>query len=217
MRPEGYTTPGGIVVERTLSKIPYQRGLEAVLHKLDTQRGIYLSSGYEYPGRYSRWDIAAIAPPLELLAKDRAVELRPLNERGKAFNVMLEPVLAEHPHWEWFRNDEGTLHGVLKPLEGMFTEEERSKQPSAFSVIRALIEEFRHPLAARLALVGAFGFDLLFRFDPIKLKLPRKDVCDLRLLLCDEIYFMDRKREQIERYQFEFTRGEITTRGLKRT
>jgi anthranilate synthase len=84
-------------------------------------------------------------------------------------------------------------------------------------VIRAQIEEFRHPLAARLALVGAFGFDLLFRFDPIKLKLPRKDVCDLRLLLCDEIYFMDRKREQIERYQFEFTRGEITTRGLKRT
>ena len=34
-------------------------GLPGLLHKLDTQRGIYLSSGYEYPERYSRWDFAA--------------------------------------------------------------------------------------------------------------------------------------------------------------
>src|SRR5262249_31587036 len=83
--------------------------------------------------------------------------------------------------------------------------------------LRALMNEFRNPLAARLALVGAFGFDLLFRFDPIKTKHPRSDVQDLHLFLCDDIYFMDRKKEQIERYQFDFTHGAETTRGLKRS
>ncbi len=62
--------------------------------------------------------------------------------------------------------------------------------------------------------MGAFGFDLLFRFDPIQTKHPRSGVKDLHLFLCDDIYFMDRKKEQIERYRFDFTRGEDTTRGL---
>jgi anthranilate synthase len=217
MRPESYTTPGGIVVDRTLSKVPYQRGLKALLRKLDTQRGIYLSSGYEYPERYSRWDVAAINPPLELIAAGREIVLRPLNERGSAINKMLAPILAPHPHWDSFLEDNGVLSGALKPLPKLFSEEERSKQPSAFSVLRALLEEFRHPLAGRLALVGAFGYDLLLQFDPIQLKLPRTGVKDLHLFLCDDIYFMDRKKEQIEHYQFDFTRDQLTTRGSART
>ena len=96
------------------------------------------------------------------------------------------------------------LRGTLKPLPALFPEEERSKQPSAFSILRAFIDEFRHPLASRLALVGAFGYDLLFQFDPIELKLPRTGVKDLHLYLCDDIYFMDRKKEQIERFQLRF-------------
>src|SRR5579862_4698554 len=109
MRPETYVTPGGIVVERTRSVISYRRGLEKLLRKLDTQRGIYLSSGYEFPGRYSRWDIASVAPLLEISAAGREVVLRPLNARGHALNGMLEPVLAPHPHWESFQNNQGTL------------------------------------------------------------------------------------------------------------
>jgi anthranilate synthase len=217
MNPEIYTTPSGIAVERTHSKIPFKRGLDALLRKLDSQRGIYLSSGYEFPGRYSRWDIAALAPPLELSARDREVVFTPLNARGEVLNRLLEPALAPHPHWDSFGIDNGTLRGTLKPLPALFPEEQRSKQPSAFSIIRALIAEFDHPLASRLSLVGAFGFDLLFRFDPINLKLPRTNVHDLRLFLCDEIYFMDRKTEQIDRYAYDFGREAETTQGVKRT
>ncbi len=216
MRPESYTTPGGIVVDRTLSKVPFQRGLKTLLRKLDTQRGIYLSSGYEYPERYSRWDVGAINPPLELIAAGREITLCPLNDRGSAINRMLAPILAPHPHWNSFQEVNGVLSGTLKPLPKLFPEEERSKQPSAFSLLRALLDEFRDPLAGRLALVGAFGYDLLLQFDPIQLKLPRTGVKDLHLFLCDDIYFMDRKKEQIEHYQFDFTRSEITTRGLAR-
>jgi anthranilate synthase len=197
MRPESYLTPGGISVTRTISKVSYARGLSGLLRKLDTQRGIYLSSGYEYPERYSRWDIAAVAPPLEIVAAGRGIVCRPLNERGKTLNRILEPLLAPHPHWEKFSLEDGTLRGTLKPLPALFPEEQRSKQPSAFSILRAFLDEFRHPIASRLALAGAFGYDLLFQFDPIELKLPRYDVKDLRLFFCDDIYIMDRKKEQI--------------------
>jgi len=218
MRPDSYSTPSGILVERTFSKVAYEKGLRGLLHKLDTQRGIYLSSGYEYPERYSRWDVASVAPPLEIIAADRDIKLNPLNSRGEVINRLLEPVLRPHPHWESFELLNGIIQGKLKPLPELFPEEERSKQPSAFSLLRALLAEFHGPLAGRLALVGAFGYDLLFRFDPIQTKHPRSGVKDLHLFLCDDIYFMDRKKEQIERYRFDFSRGqdgsEVTTRGL---
>jgi anthranilate synthase len=223
MRSESYITPSGIVVERTISKAPYQKGLKSLLRKLDTQRGIYLSSGYEYPERYSRWDVGAINPSLEIIAAGRDVAFRALNSRGAAILQMLAPVLALNPHWEDFRAEigskdaAGALFGKLRPLPELFSEEERSKQPSAFSVLRALLQELKNPLAGRLALVGAFGYDLLLQFDPIKLKLPRQGVKDLHLFLCDDIYFMDRKKETIERYQFDFTLGDLSTRDLKRT
>jgi anthranilate synthase len=216
MREYCYTTPHGIQVTRTASKANFRKGLQHVLRDLDRHRGIYLSSGYEYPGRYSRWDIAAVRPPLEIIAWDRRVEFRPLNDRGRALLKMFEAVLAGHPHWESFGFEGDVLAGALKPLPRLFSEEERSKQPSAFSILRALIEEFRGEADGRLGLIGAFGYDLLFQFEPIEKQLPRNGHKDLHLFLCDEIWYMDRKKEQIERFSYEFEREGATTRGLKR-
>src|SRR5215472_6321370 len=209
-----YTTPHGIRVTRKVSKANFRKGLKHILRDLDRHRGIYLSSGYEYPGRYSRWDIASNCPPLEIVACDRRVELRPLNERGRRIARLLFPVLAGHPHWEEFGFEGDLLAGRLKPLPALFPEEERSKQPSAFSILRALIEEFRGEEDSRLGLVGAFGYDLLFQFEPIEKKLPRHGHKDLHLFLCDDIWFMDRKKEQIERFQYDFAREGVSTEGL---
>jgi anthranilate synthase len=211
-----YTTPSGITVTRSDSQTDYKKGLKHLLHKLDRFRGIYLSSGYEYPERYSRWDVASICPPLEIVAAGRDIDFRPLNKRGEALARILFPVLEHHPHWEEFGFQGAGLRGRLKPLPKLFPEEERSKQPSAFSILRTLIEEFRSKEDARLALVGAFGYDLLFQFDPIELKLPRAGQKDLHLFLCDDIYYMDRKKERIERYRYDFAREGITTAGLER-
>lgn len=216
MRELRYSTRSGISVTRTVSKVSFRKGLKQVLWDLDTHRGIYLSSGYEFPGRYSRWDIASSRPPLEIVSIDREVEFRPLNLRGEMINQLLEPLLQDHPDWESFRRLGGALHGRLKPLPELFPEEERSKQPSAFSILRALINEFRDAGDNRLALVGAFGFDLLFQFEPIKKRLPRDGHKDLHLFLCDDIYFMDRKKEQIERYQYDFERDGVSTLALDR-
>ncbi len=217
MRRLRYSTPSGIIVTRTVSRVPYRKGLGHLLSELGRYRGFYLSSGYEYPGRYSRWDIASVRPPLEILGFGRRILFRPLNLRGEMLVRMLHKVLAGHPHWEELGWQGGVLQGRLKPLPALFPEEERSKQPSVFSILRALIREFQHPKDARLALVGAFGYDLLFQFDPIQLKLPREGHKDLHLFLCDEIYFMDRKREVIERFQYEFDCEDLSTLGLERT
>jgi anthranilate synthase len=216
MRDYRYTTPHGIEVTRSVSKTNFRKGLVHLLRDLDQHRGIYLSSGYEYPGRYSRWDIASTCPPFEIVAYDRRVEFRPLNARGETILQILRPVLAGHPHWEDFGDESGILAGRLKPLPALFPEEERSKQPSAFSILRLFIDEFRGEENSRLGLVGAFGYDLLFQFEPIEKKLPRSGHKDLHLFLCDDIWLMDRKKEQVERYRYEFAQGELSTAGMAR-
>lgn len=212
-----YLSRSGITVERRTTRASFEEGLGALLSRLDRQRGIYFSSGYEYPERYSRWDFASVCPPLEIIAWERRVEMRALNARGAVLNRMLHPILARHPHWEEFSLEADVLRGRLKPLPGLFPEEERSKQPSAFSVLRALIQEFHNDEDGRLGLVGAFGYDLLFQFDPIRMRLPRDGHKSLHLFLCDDICFMDRKKEQIDRFEYEFTQGSLTTAGLERT
>ena len=63
MREYRYTTPHGIQVTRTVSTSNFRKGLQHLVRDLDRHRGIYLSSGYEYPGRYSalgyRIDVSA--------------------------------------------------------------------------------------------------------------------------------------------------------------
>ncbi len=216
MQERRFETPGGISVIRRVSTAPYEQGLGHLAQLLNEYRGVYLSSGYEYPGRYSRWDIASVRPPVEIIAFERKVEFRALNLRGEILNRILYPILRKHPHWESLELCGGTLVGLLKPLPPLFPEEERSKQPSAFSVLRALIEEFRCGEDPRLALIGAFGFDLLYRFDPIVPKKPRTRQKDLHLFLCDDIWFMDRKKEVIERCEYDFERDGFSTLALRR-
>src|SRR3954447_12066577 len=141
MREYRYTTPHGIQVTRTASKANFRKGLQHLLSDLDQHRGIYLSSGHEYPGRYSRWDIASTCSPLEIISRDRDAEISPLNVRGGKIAELFYTVLVDLPQWEKFGFDNGVLAGRLKALPKLFSEEERSKRPSAFSVLRALIEE----------------------------------------------------------------------------
>ena len=212
-----YNTPRGITVTRTSSIVPYSKGLQGLLQQLDKKRGVYLSSGYEYPERYSRWDVASVAPPLEIVSYARTVEFRALNQRGQVLLTLLPPLFENHPHSERMVVAEHAILIELKPLAERFPEEERSKQPSPFSLLRTIVEEFRNPQDSRLMLVGAFGYDLLLQFDPIQMRLPRQGHKGLHLFLCDDIYFMDRKKEVIERYRYDFSGQAVTTDGLPRT
>ena len=168
MRVSRYSTPHQITLIRTVSRVNYRKGLKTLLRVLDTHRGIYLSSGYEYPGRYSRWDFASTRPPLEIVSFDRQVEFRPLNLRGEMLNRILFRSWRSIRIGKLQQSETMRCVGRLKPLpRAVFR---RGAQQAALGVFdsaradRGVPQRCRTP---RLALVGAFGYDLLFQFDPI--------------------------------------------------
>ena len=83
-------TPSGVIVTRTAESFDPAE-LERVAAAADRRRGGVLSSGMEYPGRYSRWHLAYIDPPLEVTASGRLDHGAALNARGR----VLLPVVAD--------------------------------------------------------------------------------------------------------------------------
>ena len=68
-----------------------------------------------------------------------------------------------------------------------------------------------------LGLYGAFGYDLAFQFEPVRRRLDRPATQrDLVLHLPDEIWILDRKREEAVRYSYDFEVDGVSTAGLSR-
>ena len=75
------TTRDGVRITRTAAPFdPAELGRIAAL--ADERRGGVMSSGMEYPGRYSRWHMAYADPCAEIVATGRRVKVQVLNERG---------------------------------------------------------------------------------------------------------------------------------------
>src|SRR2546429_231241 len=69
----------------------------------------------------------------------------------------------------------------------------------------------------RRGLCGACGCGLAFQFEPVRPRLDRPATQrDLVLHLPDEIWVMDRKREEAVRYSYDFEVGGVSTAGLDR-
>lgn len=66
-----YSTDGGVSVIRHMTEIAYENATEGLIDALDGTKGVLLSSSYEFPGRYSRWDMGFDAPPLEIVGRER--------------------------------------------------------------------------------------------------------------------------------------------------
>ena len=87
-----------------------------------------------------------------------------------------------------------------------------------FSVLRALVQLFYSTAEPHLGLYGAFGYDLAFQFEPIRLRLERPaDQRDLVLYLPDELIVVDHRRERAMRRSYEFEVDGHSTHGLPRT
>ncbi|RCV48776.1 anthranilate synthase component I [Marinitenerispora sediminis] len=225
-----YRTAGGIAVRSTAT--PCDPGvLTELTAAVERRRGGVLSSGMEYPGRYSRWHLGYVDPCLEVVARGRRVTASALNERGAVLLPVVARALLEHGRpAEPAAPDRAPAYGVVdvtipEPAAGeYFTEEQRSRRPSVFSALRSIVALFAGPEDPHLGLYGAFGYDLAFQFEPIEQRLPRDpDDRDLVLQLPDEIVVHDRKRETCVRNRYEFTvpaeltgAGEATTEGLPR-
>ncbi|HEX6513790.1 MAG TPA: anthranilate synthase component I, partial [Chloroflexota bacterium] len=216
-----YHTEGGVTVHRSIERLPHQGAIEPLLDALDSRPGIVLTSSYEYPGRYTRWDMGFVDPPLRLTFRELAFELEVLNQRGEALLPAISEKLDSMPFITVSVDchPEGDqLVGSVQPATERFFEEQRSKQPSAFTVVRALVELFASESDPHLGLYGAFGYDLAFQFEPIRKRLVRPpSQRDLVLYLPDQLLIVDHQRQMAELRGYDFEVGGRSTIGLPRT
>src|SRR5215469_16634377 len=217
MKPTSYVTKGGIRVTREIRNHDYQPADTALARALDERRGVLFSSSFEFPGRYTRWDMGFVDPPLVFTARARRFSIEALNERGL---ILLDPIaqsLAGLAAARIERTCRGRISGEIEETDQRFPEESRSRQPSLFSVLRALVDLFGSPNDQHLGLYGAFGYDLVFQFEPMLLRLPRPgDQRDLVLYLPDEILIVDHMRQIAATHRYEFDVGGASTAGLPR-
>src|SRR5438270_4758196 len=217
MQGTSYTTRGGIRIQRETWIGPYEREHDTLAHTLDDRRGVLLSSSFEFPGRYTRLDMGFVDPPLVFTARDRRFTVEALNGRGRVLIPDIADALGGLSTVELSDIDEDHVAGEVRQSDTRFPEEQRSRQPSIFSVLRALNDLFGSPEDGHLGLYGAFGYDLVFQFEPMRLRLPRpEDQRDLVLYLPDEILIVDHMRQYSAFYRYEFEIGGRSTAGLPR-
>jgi len=217
MKPTTYITNGGIRVTREIRNHDYQPADTALAQSLDERRGVLFSSSFEFPGRYTRWDMGFVDPLLAFTASGRRFSIEALNERGR---VLLDPVAERIADLATIRPERvgpSRISGEIEQTEERFPEESRSRQPSVFSVLRALIGLFGSAEDQHLGFYGAFGYDLVFQFEPMPLRLPRpQDQRDLVLYLPDEILVVDHMRQISSTHRYEFEVAGRSTSGLPR-
>jgi anthranilate synthase len=214
-------TAGGVRVTRTAEPFG-EPVLGAICAQVEQVRGGVLSSGMEYPGRYSRWHMAYVNPCAELVAHGRRISVRALNARGEVLLPVLGAALLRvgEPAPAGGAAPAGQTGGQVEVTvpepAGVLAEEDRSRRPTVFSALREVVAAMAGG-DPHLGLYGAFGYDLAFQFEPVALRQERPGgQRDLVLHLPDELYVLDRKRETAIRYRYEFTVAGASTRGLPR-
>ena len=203
-----FTTQGGVKIEKGITSLNAEHALDKIYQYIDTKKGALFVSNYEVPDRYSRWDLGFVHPALELIARKQQFEINALNPNGTRLLKLIAPVLQNHPHLKSliFESDSNfpveKLSGTVKTRPDFFAEEERSRQPSVFSVIRKTFELFRSG-DPYLGLYGAFGYDLVYQFEKIEAKHKRDpEQTDCHLFLPVELVVVDRQKE--EAYKIEY-------------
>ena len=214
---ERFVTAGGVTITRERHDRPDEGAIDAYVDGRNSRRGAVFSSNYEYPGRYTRWDTAIIDPPLVISARGRAMRIEALNKRGEVLLPVIGKALGQLSDVTVVETSPKLIRlDVAKPGR-VFTEEERSRVPSVFTVLRAITALFKTAEDANLGLYGAFGYDLAFQFDPVDYKLERKESQrDLVLFLPDEILVVDHYSTKAWTDRYDYSGEGFSTEGLAR-
>jgi len=245
-RPNGghFMTKGGIQVTANVQGLEFSKSntpgtseaaINFLIDQLDSHKGALLTSSYEFPGRYARWSLGFVDPPLEISGKANKCTIKALNDRGRVLMPAIEQtmkqlkedkILSDVQSFEYANGEGTTVDGVTQidvtvvpPGEvGSFSEEERSRQPSLFSVVRALVDLFGYENGdGQLGLYGAFGYDLTFSFEPIDLAQERDpEQRDVLLYLPDSIYVIDADKRDAWQVTYDFCVDQKSTQGLPR-
>jgi anthranilate synthase len=210
-----FTTAAGLRISADATEALLNEALNPVFNGIDVKKGAVFSSGFDYPGRHSRWDIGFINPALEIIVRGKGFKINSLDPSGRGLIEAIHPALASNKHLTSVSLDGDKLSGEIVEPPRYFTEEDRSRQPSIFSMLRTIVEQFRIPteqfagsgrdalLAGHFGLYGAFGYDLIFQFEAIKFNHPRSgDEKDCHLYLPLELFVVDRMKESAFRIRY---------------
>ncbi|MGR3322285.1 MAG: anthranilate synthase [Pseudooceanicola sp.] len=216
MTDQTFVTRGGVQVTRRETEAEYLVTSEELARRLDSRLGALFSSNYEYPGRYTRWEFGFAEPPVMIEARGRSMAIRALNPRGAALVAILRPALEGLDALAGIEADGDGLALTIREPDRVYNEEERSRAPSVFSVLRAITDLFHSEEDGHLGLYGAFGYDLAFQFEPIELKIPRPaDQRDLVLFLVDRLLVTDHYATRSYWLSWDFAKDGQGTEGLE--
>ena len=214
---ETFVTAGGVTIRRERHGTPYAGAIEAYVDALNSRRGAVFSSNYEYPGRYTRWDTAIVDPPLVISSRGRSMRIEALNSRGEVLLPVVLKAVAPLADVTVAETSARLVRLDIAEPRRILTEEERSRAPSVFTVLRAVTALFRTDHDANLGLYGAFGYDLAFQFDPVELTRERDaGQRDLVLYLPDEILVVDHHQAKAWHDRYDYSGAEFSTEGLAR-
>ncbi|WP_077615640.1 anthranilate synthase component I [Caenibacillus caldisaponilyticus] len=212
-----YQTRSGLTVKRHIDKGIGHPAIERVLARLDREKGAWFSSGVEDGERYVRGAIGFVNPPIELVSRGPSFTIRALNRRGVCLLPVFHQWLAHEPAMRDLRREGRLLTGTIKERPMVINEEERTKHPSIFNVLRAIQQGFYSEEERFLGLYGAYGYDLIFQFEAIMRRKPRPaHHRDLHLYLPDELFAVDHRSGRAYRLAYEFSFGGTTTEGIER-
>ena len=159
-----YRTRGGITIHRSDHEAAVGPAAAALVECLDRYPGVFMSSCFEFPGRYTRWDLGFAAPPLAITCRGRGFEVTALEPRGRVLLAPIRSAIEPLPAVAALEADGDRLHGHIHPPVEIVPEEQRSRQPSIFSLLRAVIDLFGNDEDQHFGLYGAFGYDLAHQF-----------------------------------------------------
>ncbi|TWA83263.1 anthranilate synthase component I [Azospirillum brasilense] len=217
LEPLSFRTRGGVTVTRRATALDPRNALDPVIDALDRRRGLLLCSGVEAPGRYRRHALGFTDPPLAVTARGRTLRLDALNARGRVLLPAIAEALRGLEALAGLEEAPSRLAALVRKPRHPFPEEERSRQPSVFTVLRAVLDLFAAPADPLLGLYGAFAYDLAFQFEPIRLRLERPDdQRDLVLYLPDRLVALDPVTGLARLVEYEFAIGAGSTEGLER-
>ena len=216
----GFTTRGGVRVTRTEKPVDCTTEVEKIVDALDGRKGLLMMSTFEYPGRYTRWKTAFVDPPLQFASRDLTGTLTALNLRGR---VLIEALK------DWFdakgdlfdkvdKVSQDELRVRVRPSADKFTEEQRSRQPSIFTLVREIIACMFSDADEHMGLYGAFGYDLTFQFEPCRMRLSRPATQrDLVLFIPDQVLIVGYEDSSAKQVSYEFSYKSHSTEGQART
>ncbi|MEX2470296.1 MAG: chorismate-binding protein, partial [Pseudohongiellaceae bacterium] len=204
-----FTTATGMGIRRSTSVLDYRSAVADLADSLNTQHGVLLASSFEYPGRYTRWDIGFINPPLMLEASGRRLTITALNTRGRILLPELHQALSGCTEIDELEAASEILRiRVTEPVAELneeFSEEMRSRRPTVFSVLRTLQRALYTAEDAYLGFYGAFGYDLTFQFEDVtRFQQRAPEQRDLVLYFPDQITVADHRAERTLCHSYEF-------------